>query len=108
MVQTVAHLHKSLGFGKELVDLPDISDLPDPPDLPERIEYEYAALTNINSVDFSAAAIAASNHLTASMSISIVRHTNVTDDVPAMSAVLRNPKMDGYRTSTWIGSVRFL
>jgi len=83
----VAYLHESLGFGKELVDLPDIPDLPDPPDLPERTEYEYAALTNINAVDFSAAAITASNHLTASMSISIVRHTNVTDDVPAMSAV---------------------
>ena len=85
-VQTVAHLDESLGFGKKLADLPDTPDLPDLPDLPEYTEYEHTALTDISSVDFSAAAIAASNHPTASMSISTV------DDVPALSAVIEEPE----------------
>jgi hypothetical protein len=91
-VQTVAHLDESLGFDRELADLPDIPDLPDLPDLPEHTEYKHTALTDINSVDFSPAAIAASNHLTASMSVSTVYHANATDDVPALSAVIEEPE----------------
>jgi hypothetical protein len=93
-VQTVAHLDESLGFDKELADLPDIfgADLPDLPDLPDHTEYEHTALTDISSVDFSATAIAASNNITAGRSISTVRHTNATDDVPALSAVIEEPE----------------
>jgi hypothetical protein len=91
-VQTVAHLDESLGFDKEQAGLPDIPNLLDLPDLPEHTEYEHTALTDISSVDFSAAATAASNRLTAGMSISTVRHTNTTDDVPALSAVIEEPE----------------
>src|ERR1700733_6911262 len=90
-VQTVAHLDESLSFGKKLADLRDTPDLPDLPDIPEHTEYEHTALTDIGSVAFSAAAIAPSNLPTASMSTSTVRHTNATDDVPALPAVIEEP-----------------
>jgi hypothetical protein len=88
-VRTVAHLEESLGL--RMLGLPEL-DLPDLPDLPEHTEYEHTALTDISSVDFSAATISAPNHLTASMSINTARHTNTTDNVPALSAVVEEPK----------------